>query len=603
MIVIYPMIVSKSVNPNVLPGVCKALEKYLIVNKMDKIVDNVNKQAGSKKEVIKLAKGKLTMESVEEIQEDRPKGSTVGKKGTTATGTRGQSSVGAGLPGTSSGQRAGGRTVSAQADAEGGKGGMAWSAGGAGGTGHGGLAIAVAPTPEKPKERPPEARATARFDTKIDSRAITVEPTTISIDTVKGTLYLGIKVVPYIVNNDTSLIRLLMNDRYRSKASANVQWQTRRILKMMWGFANRFWKYTVGLFHQTGLVGQELYTGTLTGDWKKDVIIGTTKFDKNLFILVNQTDLKSDFLYDASKVKRLFKLMWPSLMVADEVNQRMHFCMDEYKGMCSVVNYGYLYALSRETVQAYEKITDVQRSAASVFRMKGRLTNMIRDDIAYDKYLKYSRVNLVSESVGSPIVSRVMKDIKSAPKKYKQIFNDMLKASQRRDMKGLMSSANKLGKFTIDFASLQPIMRAVDGNYDRVYKFTDKVFANSLPEIPSALRSAGASFLAFASLGADNPMSEVKKNIKKVVVDTRKSMKKKVGDEDFDREMMYAFVFGIISTGIVAAAAVAIIPPVVSFVASITGTISWIVTIAVLAIASVTVLSIFQSLGFIPGGK
>lgn len=51
MIVIWPLIVSKTVNPNILPGVCKALEKYIYIEQMDDVIEAANqniKQNASK---------------------------------------------------------------------------------------------------------------------------------------------------------------------------------------------------------------------------------------------------------------------------------------------------------------------------------------------------------------------------------------------------------------------------------------------------------------------------------------------------------------------------------------------------------------------------
>ncbi|MCK5605161.1 hypothetical protein KAR91_24940 [Candidatus Pacearchaeota archaeon] len=49
MIVIVPMLMSSTVKPNVLPGVCKMLEKYLIVYKLDQILQGVKKVANIKR--------------------------------------------------------------------------------------------------------------------------------------------------------------------------------------------------------------------------------------------------------------------------------------------------------------------------------------------------------------------------------------------------------------------------------------------------------------------------------------------------------------------------------------------------------------------------
>ncbi len=81
-------------------------------------------------------------------------------------------------------------------------------------------------------------------------------------------------------------------------------------------------------------------------------------------------DLEEDFMGSASGVKSLFKLGWTSFVVADDVNKVVHFCMNRYKGMCSMVNYGFLYTDSRSQSQVYQDIEDIRKSSGPLFRMK-----------------------------------------------------------------------------------------------------------------------------------------------------------------------------------------------------------------------------------------
>ena len=41
MIVVYPVIVSRAVGENIIPGICKMLENYLVVYSMDDILGNI----------------------------------------------------------------------------------------------------------------------------------------------------------------------------------------------------------------------------------------------------------------------------------------------------------------------------------------------------------------------------------------------------------------------------------------------------------------------------------------------------------------------------------------------------------------------------------
>ena len=220
----------------------------------------------------------------------------------------------------------------------------------------------------------------------VNNDTISVEPTWLKVDTPKGTRLLGIKVVPYIIKHDTSLLRLLKNDRYRSDISTNVQHQSRRMIRFMYKMANVFWSKTVGLLAFTDLVSPSLYSSTLNDNWKHSVVLGKTNFKDNLCILLNRNDLNDDFLGTPKEIKKLFSLYWPSLIFADEVNKTASFCMTEYSGMCSMVNYTFLYSnVSRHAKDAYETMEDVRRSSGPLFKISRRFTKMIPNKLANEK--------------------------------------------------------------------------------------------------------------------------------------------------------------------------------------------------------------------------
>ena len=59
MIVVYPMLVSRAVGPNVIPGICKMIENYIMLYSMDDVLSEVRIQAKMNYKI----RGKKIMES------------------------------------------------------------------------------------------------------------------------------------------------------------------------------------------------------------------------------------------------------------------------------------------------------------------------------------------------------------------------------------------------------------------------------------------------------------------------------------------------------------------------------------------------------------
>ncbi len=555
MIVIYPLVTSKTINPNIIPGVCKALEKYVLVYKLDALINDVNaqlkkeKKKGKKQMVRHITGGMLRLESVdydenevEVIDETRPpqaagifdkdKG-----KGKTAK-TKGKVRVGVG----------GRRDVVAK--------------GGEGGVGRAKAAVGdirINVAAQKPPKLPPkQARETVNIRTP-DERSLTVEPTYVQVHTVEGTMILGVKVVSYVIQNDAPLIRLLQDDRYRKSLRVTIHWQTRRILKLMYRLANVLWRQTIGRLDFTGLVGRDLYSGTMTGNWKNDIILGKTKFKGDIFLLINQVDLKADFLRDAKGVKKLFGLFWPSFVVADDINKRVSFCMTDFKGMCSLVNHAFLYSsVSREAGSAFETIDDVRRSAGPTFRLKGRVDKMIQDDLAISRLFDYSKVNLFSEAL-TPDVRSMATKIAKEPKKQDVLLKRILAAAKSKNHTKITSALKGYGIPMMTMDRVVKIGRSAHKDFEKIRLLSMRVFKNSLAGIPNEVANVGASLIASMSVMTDDPVGNAKKMLAKSVVQARKDMKMKtVTADDWDRELIYAFVFAIVVVVLTLAAIVGI---------------------------------------------
>lgn len=550
MIIVFPLISSKNVSPNILPGVCKSIEKYLLVYKLDQIMEQANKRIkkSDKRRRLKYKSGMLKLESVDHIDEQttHPPRTQPGKKTKATTATTTQTTTPATVSTRGGGLNIYGSTATQTAAST-----------------TGDIDIRIPPPPKPPKG----ARETVSVG-RVNEASLTAEPTFIKVDTDEGTRIIGVKVVPFMIQHKAPLIRLLNDDRYRKGLSVTIHWQTRRILKLMFRIANRLWRNTIGLFDFTGLVSKDLYSGVLTGDWKNDIILGRTKFDLNkkkgdesVFLLLNQTDLKADFLRSAGGVAKLFGLFWPSFVIVDDVTQRAAFCMSKYKGMCSTVDYSFLYSsVSREAGQTYETIADVRRSAGPAFRMKGRVNKMIQDDLALTKLIDYSPANLLSENVLNENIKKYAMRITKSPDSYKTMLKQLANAAKSKDINKMESILKKSNIPLISVNDMMKEGRKLSKDFEKVRMLSSRVLENSLPGIPKDLNNLASGFIAAMSSGSDDPTGVAKKILLTTVSKHRKGVKRAIKkDEDWNSDMIIALIFAITTSAISVAGAIWIV--------------------------------------------
>ncbi len=578
MIVVYPLVTSKTISNNVIPGICKALEHYLLINKLDSIINNVNEE--QKKQYGRVSgyslkasrKGRLFVESV--ITEEGKKGSkgvgytppSTGEKDTTKSGDD-RSTINI--------TTTGGTTNTTQ----------------------------EYPPPTKGHETGEKSRETASVS-RVDRSSITVEPTWVKVDTPKGTQLIGIKVVPFLVDNDTPLLRLLTQDRFRKSLDKVIQWQTRKILRHIYRIANHLWKWTIGLFSFTGLVGGDLKSGTITGNWKKDIVLGQTDFNDNMFLLINRDDFKDDF-FEAKGIKKLFKLYWPSIVVADEINKTASFCMADFKGLCSIVNYAYLYAsVGKEASSAYETVEDVRRASGPFNIKRGRFKDMIQDSVTQKKINKYSKEILIKEGYLSDddnnilIESSIIGDVKRNHIEYAKTIANTINSVRKGDTNTFIKIAESFKGLTVNPKEIINEAGRKMKEFPKYQKLAKKVFDNSIQGVPPQIIEIGASIVAVAALMSKKDSKQfLVDSIKKIVIKTNSVKGSSKSDDEWSREVLIAFVFAVISICVIsvlgAIAFVSIKEILVGVVPSIvTGIHSFFMLLFILAILKVVAMTV-----------
>ena len=80
---------------------------------------------------------------------------------------------------------------------------------------------------------------------------------------------------------------------------------------------------------------------------------------------MNSMDIGADFFERTNKINQLYKMGWQSFVVTDDVNKRAFFCMKEFNGMCSAVQYNFMYnALGSEYGKVFDDLEDVKKSSS-----------------------------------------------------------------------------------------------------------------------------------------------------------------------------------------------------------------------------------------------
>jgi len=214
---------------------------------------------------------------------------------------------------------------------------------------------------------------------KIDTpnlTALSLEPTWIKIDTPIGTRIIGIKVVPFPVKSDEKLINLVTHDRYMKILPAMLTTVGRKILKYIW--ATIRW---------SRLPFTQL---SISGDPKKDIIFARTVHRDDIFLAMNLIDVRSEFFEKTRNIKWMHKLGWSSFVITDDINKFAYFCMKEFHGMCSLVQYNWMYTtISKEHGRVFEDMEDVKKSSSPFFKLSKRSTEIVGEKCASHNLSKF----------------------------------------------------------------------------------------------------------------------------------------------------------------------------------------------------------------------
>ena len=350
MIAVFPAITSTTVSPNALPGIVKALEKFVVIYRMDGIVAAASgMQIAGKKLLLAGTQYEVVdpiLSEVSKIEEDK-EAKRKEKENWDAAKKEEEAK----------------RKEEKEEEAR--------------------LHIRTQKEIEKEKS---ELRKAGEFEKKqldtfaqelskhvevstprFDS-ALSVEPTFVQVDRpFFGSTIVGVKVIPFQVKSDKKLIELITHDRISYGLERLVASTKRKTLSLYHGVVNK-------------LKIPFLSGGTVTGDVRKDILYASSSHWRNTFVILNYMDLASDeFVNSPEGIKKLHTMGWSSLIFADDVNKRAIFCMREFNGLCSSIQYPFLFSsLSGDHNRVFKDLEDVKASASPIFKMTTSLSRITR---------------------------------------------------------------------------------------------------------------------------------------------------------------------------------------------------------------------------------
>jgi len=499
MIALYPMLVSNTVSRNIIPGIAKVLENYIMVYGITGIMERArsgvkgspNYSFKNKKLIQRESEDPMTDYFYREVIFEQS-----GIGGATNAGNKGKTK-----PKSGSFTYVSGPNDDEQEkydDAE-----------------------KMSRAKERGKLRGQgdvdKARDASVAIGAFEMKAISLEPTWMKTDIIakdgsKTSGIIGVKVVPYPVKSDSKLAHLLMYDKQANALQALAITFGRKVENFFYKAWSIAWKIgTLGIGGRSGGLG-------VTGDPKQDILARRTilkaKDASDIFVLVNQADLSDDFYSSASGILNLFRMGWSSIIIADDVNRRVSFCMRELKGLCSMMPYSMLYQTYSQA-KVYEDLEDAKRSASSIFKVKRKsFAKIVGESAAQYKIEQFGIQNL--PLFESELITEIEYIDENIGAFVKSLTPANIKATLIRILKGNVSNIP-----TVEPEKLLKMGSNKNSEFRTSYLLAKRVLENSSPEIRNN------KIIELAAIGiASSAVVQVSKGIASdIIVSTKEGLK------------------------------------------------------------------------------
>lgn len=322
---------------------------------------------------------------------------------------------------------------------------------------------------------------------EADKKSLMLEPTymlvNLNFNGEETTKLLGIKVLPLMAKSDENLIDYITYDRY-------VKGLRHYILKLGRNMTKKLMKYWTNVQRLLSIIPgiDKPRAKQPTGDPRADILLRDTAYsiadrdNSNIFVVINKADLGDDFM-KTKAIRKLFKLGWDNMIFVDDVNKVVSFCFKTFRGMCSQIPYQMMYAsFGREQREAYESVEDVRRASSSIFKRKTNFQNVFEDlnlhkeEKMYEIYLEnkviYQEMEFLAEDF-----AKYLRGLN-----FKKVIPMMKSAYEKGNAKKLLNVASKVRLPELDMMKVKQKMRQRFPEYNKSYDFAKKVLENSIPD-------------------------------------------------------------------------------------------------------------------------
>jgi len=325
MIVTFPLLMDATINSSVVPGVCKNLERYCLIHKLDTILKWGGLPSDSR--IVQWGIAAAQAAGSVLLASETKKGNVLREDDIHIHNTGNEK-----------------------------------------------VNVITGDKEEKKPHEPDRAVDVRGVDVKS---TLSIEPTWVTIQSKKGSAVIGVKVIPYPIPAEP-FVEQLISDHSLKFFDRLVARYERTLTRQFYNMMRR-----LPIFH---------LNLDLKKDPLKDIIYARSKYGWNVFCMLNLASIENDEIFkEQGGVSRLFKLGWQAVIVADDVTQRLVFCLKEDGGLCSIVHYPFLYsALGRDQADAYGKLSDLQKSTSPFFTHKVRLASFFGESIAYRKLKRFA---------------------------------------------------------------------------------------------------------------------------------------------------------------------------------------------------------------------
>ena len=198
----------------------------------------------------------------------------------------------------------------------------------------------------------------------IEGKSISLEPTWVEVERPKsqggGKSRLGIKVVPMMIEG-FNIKHTISRDMEKYFIGTFITGIGRKIMRLLYRFVDRWTTY-----------GQRP-----RGELKHDLFYARTGHDGQPFVLLDKNDdIPRVFFYQSQNMLKIWKMSWGNLLIADDVTKSVMFCMKKYKGMCTRFSYAMLFTQTKEMGKVFEDMEDARKATSSLFKFNTKITKL-----------------------------------------------------------------------------------------------------------------------------------------------------------------------------------------------------------------------------------